>query len=376
MQMTLPGLRPRHAQDGVLRRRDPARPGDRRRSSFDVPAERRPEQSRLEVRYSPTLAGALVDALPYLVDYPYGCTEQTLNRFLPTVITQKVLHQHEARPEGDPREADQPQRPGDRRRRRAGQAVEAASSATRSSTRPRSRKMAAGRRPAADRHAALRRRLGLVLRLRRASPRRTPRPSSSTACRSPARTTSRCPQGMLERGVAWLTSYQAEQVQPAQERRQQDQAVQGVRRQPRRPRLHGPRRRRRPQRRHARLPLPRPHPPVRLRQGHVRPGPARSSASKRQAGDDPARTSASTSSQDDENQTAYLKLPNEGYWWYWYGSEIEADAYYLKLLARDRPQGRAGPAAGQVPAQQPQARAPTGTRPATRPSASRPWPTT
>ena len=28
---------------------------------------------------------------PYLVDYPYGCTEQTLNRFLPTVITQKIL---------------------------------------------------------------------------------------------------------------------------------------------------------------------------------------------------------------------------------------------------------------------------------------------
>ena len=33
----------------------------------------------------------MVDALPYLVDYPYGCTEQTLNRFLPTVITQKIL---------------------------------------------------------------------------------------------------------------------------------------------------------------------------------------------------------------------------------------------------------------------------------------------
>jgi len=56
-----------------------------------VPAERRPEQSRLEIRYSPTLAGAMVDALPYVVEYPYGCTEQTLNRFLPTVITQKVL---------------------------------------------------------------------------------------------------------------------------------------------------------------------------------------------------------------------------------------------------------------------------------------------
>ncbi len=59
--------------------------------SIRVPAERRPDQTRLEVRYSPTLAGAMVDALPYLVDYPYGCTEQTLNRFLPTVITQKIL---------------------------------------------------------------------------------------------------------------------------------------------------------------------------------------------------------------------------------------------------------------------------------------------
>ena len=59
--------------------------------TFSVPAERRVEQSVLEVRYSPKLAGAMIDALPYLVDYPYGCTEQTLNRFVPTVITQRVL---------------------------------------------------------------------------------------------------------------------------------------------------------------------------------------------------------------------------------------------------------------------------------------------
>ncbi len=56
-----------------------------------VPSERRPEQTRLEVRWSPTLAGAMVDALPYLVSYPYGCTEQTLNRFVPTVVVQKIL---------------------------------------------------------------------------------------------------------------------------------------------------------------------------------------------------------------------------------------------------------------------------------------------
>lgn len=56
-----------------------------------VPEERRAESTLLEIRYSPTLAGAMVDAIPYLADYPYGCTEQTLNRFLPTAIAEKVL---------------------------------------------------------------------------------------------------------------------------------------------------------------------------------------------------------------------------------------------------------------------------------------------
>jgi hypothetical protein len=47
--------------------------------------------------------------------------------------------------------------------------------------------------------------------------------------------------------------------------------------------------------------------------------------------------------QDAENETAYLKLPADNYWWYWYGSETEANAYYLKLLARVEPQGQAAP---------------------------------
>ena len=64
---------------------------DSARVSINVPAERRIDQSLLEIRYSPSLALAMVDALPYLAEYPYGCTEQTLNRFLPSVITQKVL---------------------------------------------------------------------------------------------------------------------------------------------------------------------------------------------------------------------------------------------------------------------------------------------
>ncbi|MDR2642717.1 MAG: alpha-2-macroglobulin [Planctomycetaceae bacterium] len=59
--------------------------------TINIPQERKPEQTKLTLRYSPTLAMSLVDALPYLSDYPYGCTEQTLNRFLPTVIVQKIL---------------------------------------------------------------------------------------------------------------------------------------------------------------------------------------------------------------------------------------------------------------------------------------------
>lgn len=58
---------------------------------FNVPERRRPQATRLEVRFSPTLAGAMLDALPYLIDYPHGCTEQTLNRFLPAVVTQQTL---------------------------------------------------------------------------------------------------------------------------------------------------------------------------------------------------------------------------------------------------------------------------------------------
>ena len=38
--------------------------------------------------------------------------------------------------------------------------------------------------------------------------------------------------------------------------------------------------------------------------------------------------------EDKEDQTAYLKLPEDNTWWNWYGSDVEADAYYLKLLCR------------------------------------------
>jgi uncharacterized protein YfaS (alpha-2-macroglobulin family) len=47
--------------------------------------------------------------------------------------------------------------------------------------------------------------------------------------------------------------------------------------------------------------------------------------------------------QDEENESAYLKLPENNWWWYWYGSEVEANAYYLKLLSKVDPKGEKAP---------------------------------
>ncbi len=58
---------------------------------WEVPAEIDPEHTRLEITLSPSLAGVMIDALPYLVGYPYGCVEQTMSRFYPTVLVADTL---------------------------------------------------------------------------------------------------------------------------------------------------------------------------------------------------------------------------------------------------------------------------------------------
>ena len=58
---------------------------------FDIPEERIPSSTSLQIRLSPSMAAAMLDALPYLADYPYGCVEQTISRFLPSVIVVKTL---------------------------------------------------------------------------------------------------------------------------------------------------------------------------------------------------------------------------------------------------------------------------------------------
>ncbi len=47
----------------------------------------------MTVNISPSLAGTLMGALEYLAQYTYGCTEQTLSRFIPNAVVQKALRE-------------------------------------------------------------------------------------------------------------------------------------------------------------------------------------------------------------------------------------------------------------------------------------------
>ncbi len=72
------------AKSGKLR-------GDEVTIKLDIPKERKAGTTQLNVQVSPSLAVTMLDALPYLIDYPYGCVEQTMSRFLPAAITAKTL---------------------------------------------------------------------------------------------------------------------------------------------------------------------------------------------------------------------------------------------------------------------------------------------
>ena len=56
-----------------------------------LPKERKSGSAALLVQLNPSLAATTLDALPYLADYPYGCVEQTLSRFVPSVVVADTL---------------------------------------------------------------------------------------------------------------------------------------------------------------------------------------------------------------------------------------------------------------------------------------------
>ncbi|HUT25799.1 MAG TPA: MG2 domain-containing protein, partial [Sumerlaeia bacterium] len=304
--------------------------------AIDVPKERRIDESRLEVRYSPTLAGAMVDALPYLVAYPYGCTEQTLSRFLPTVVTQRILLQMglDLKEIRDKRTNLNAQEIGDdqeraqqwRRKRRPDDAFwnpvfdeaeveRMVKEGVKALTEMQLSDGGWGWFSGYGEHSWPHTTAYVVHGLQIAR--------ENDVAIAP---------GVIERGVEWLKRYQEEQVRRLKnwprekDPRKQfadnldafvhmvladaDVADDAMREFLYRDRNH--------------LAV----------YAKAMFGIALHKQNHGEQRDMMIRNVEQFLVRDDENQTAYLNLGNDGYWWHWYGSEYEAHAYYLKLLSK------------------------------------------
>jgi alpha-2-macroglobulin len=296
--------------------------------TINVPKERRVDQSVLEIRYSPSLAGAMVDALPYLADYSVDSTDATLNRFLPTVITQKTLLDMKLNLAAirDKRANLNAQEIGDDRERAKGW-------------------KRFDRNPVFDEEE-----LGRMVKEGVQS--LTDMQNSDGGWgwfsgeweRSWPHTTAQVVRGLqvaqqndvalvpgvLENGIEWLKRYQQEQVENIRRATgpnskpnadNLDSLVymvlveSGVDNEEMRDFLYRDRNK---------LDV----------YAKATFGLALQKLGQEEKLAMIMRNIEQFVVEDEENETAYLKLPNEGYWWYWYGSETEANAYYLKLLAR------------------------------------------
>lgn len=307
--------------------------------TFVVPTERQTEQTRFEVRYSPTLAGAMVDALPYLAEFPYGCTEQTLNRWLPSVVTQKVLidlnldldairqkqtnlnaqelgddrqraaqwQRWDRSPVFDPDELDRMVKEG--LKRLAEMQVSDGGWGWFSGYGERSYPhttavVVHGLQLARDNDIAL-------------------------------------VPGMLESGIEWLKRFQSNEVEEL--KRASDSSKPWKQRADNLDALV------------YMMLVDEGQDNKEMREFLFRDRISLSVYAKasfglalHQVGDSEKLALILENIeqflvQDEENETAYLSLPENNWWWYWYGNETEANAYYLKLLARVEPNGEVAP---------------------------------
>jgi uncharacterized protein YfaS (alpha-2-macroglobulin family) len=321
------------------------RPADKSAAiAFNIPQERLVDQSRIEVRYSPSVASAMVDALPYLVDYPYGCTEQTLNRFLPTVITQKVLLSMNL----DLKDIE--------KKRTNLNSQEIGDDTKRAADWKRNNPPNPGvveRNPVFDEAEV---RAMTAAGLERLINMQCSDGGwgwfSGYGEQSWPHTTALVVHGLqiakendvalvpgvLERGIEWLKTYQARQVQliknaphqtnPWKEHADNVDALvymvladAGIRDKEMDAFLY------------------------RDRIGLAVYAKALYGLALHKQGDKDRlnmvlQNISQFVVQDEENQTAYLRLPEDNFWWTWYGSDTEAMAYYLKLLSRTDPKGQ------------------------------------
>jgi uncharacterized protein YfaS (alpha-2-macroglobulin family) len=67
--------------------------GDTRLEAIVLPQDVDTTQGELTVQIDPSLAAGMSEGLHYLEHYPYECTEQTVSRFLPNVLTYRALQE-------------------------------------------------------------------------------------------------------------------------------------------------------------------------------------------------------------------------------------------------------------------------------------------
>jgi uncharacterized protein YfaS (alpha-2-macroglobulin family) len=294
-----------------------------------VPRERLVEQSRLEVRYSPSVAASMVDALPYLSDYPYGCTEQTLNRFIPTVITQRTLlamgldlksirdkrTNLNAQQIGNDRERAADWRRGNRdavfdEAVVADMVKQGVTKLTNMQCSDGGWGWFSGWGEHSDAHTTAVVVHGLQIA------------RDSDVALVP---------GMLERGIEWLKKHQADRVawiraEPGHRAWDLDAFVfmvltdAGQRNQEMSDFLYRDRN-------------------DLSAYSKAVYGVALFKLNEPEKLDMVLQNLSQFVVRDGENQTAYLRLPEGNHWWYWYGSDTEANAFYLKLLAKAEPKG-------------------------------------
>jgi uncharacterized protein YfaS (alpha-2-macroglobulin family) len=301
--------------------------------TFSVPAARRVAESRLELRYSPTLAGAMVDALPYLTSYPYGCTEQTLNRFLPTVITRHTLRQMglDLKAIKDKLSNLNAQEIGDDRQR--------ATQWKRYDHLPVfdeeivADMVTTGVKQLADMQLSDGGWGWFSGYGERAYPHTTALVVHGLQIAQSMDV--RLPEGALEAGIRWLKNYQAHElarlIRWDQEKKNGKSHADSLDALVYMVLVDGDNEQ---EKMRAYLYRDRNHLAVYAK--------AMFGMALHTIGDTAKlamimRNIDQYLVEDEENQTAYLKLPNSGYWWYWYGSEYEAHGYYLKLLSRTEP---------------------------------------
>jgi uncharacterized protein YfaS (alpha-2-macroglobulin family) len=303
--------------------------------NFKVPASRRVEESRLALRYSPTLAGAMVDALPYLVSYPYGCTEQTLNRFLPTVITQQTLKRmgldlaaiRQKQTNLNPQETGPDQQPALGWQRYDHNPVFDENTVNAMVT--------AG----VNRLAAMQLSDGGWGWFSGHGERAYPHTTALVVhgLQIARENGVSLPDGLIDKGLQWLTNYQARELEQLKRWEQTkktgkahadhlDALIYMV--------LVGENLESKDMRAYL----------YRDRNQLAVYAKGMYAMALHHIGDREKlamilKNIEQYLVQDAENQTAYLDLPNHNYWWYWYGSEYEAQAYYLKLLSRIAPTG-------------------------------------